>query len=121
MESTMRTSYAKEDVCLLLKDITGLVEPLPSKEREKLIQKGMHYCEMLPIEYEPGKAYMEAYDKALESYAGAVARAVGVLKEIRQIMKSNRWTDEWKTRYQAFLEEHRRKKLLLRLLEGFKA
>ena len=43
MESTMRTSYAKEDVCLLLKDITGLVEPLPSKEREKLIQKGMHY------------------------------------------------------------------------------
>nr|WP_296467086.1 hypothetical protein [uncultured Acetatifactor sp.] len=49
------------------------------------------------------------------------ARAVGVLKEIRQIMKSNRWTDEWKTRYQAFLEEHRRKKLLLRLLEGVKA
>ena len=81
MESTMRTSYAKEDVCFLLKDITGLVEPLPSKEREKLIQKGMHYCEMLPIEYEPGKAYMEAYDKALESYAGAVARAVGVLAD----------------------------------------
>ena len=81
MESTMRTSYAKEDVCFLLKDITGLVEPLPSKEREKLIQKGMHYCEMLPIEYEPGKAYMEAYDKALESYAGAVARAVGALAD----------------------------------------
>lgn len=26
---------------------------------------------------------------------------------------------QWKARYQAFLEEHRRKKLLLRLLEGF--
>lgn len=81
MGSAMRTSYAEEDVCFLLKDITGLVEPLPAKEREKLIQKGMHYCEMLPIEYEPGKAYMEAYDKALESYAGAVALAVGVLAD----------------------------------------
>lgn len=75
----MRSSYAKEDVCLLLKDITGLVEPLPAAEREKLIQEGKHYCEMLPIEYEPSKAYMEAYQKALEGYAKAVARAVGVL------------------------------------------
>ena len=49
------------------------------------------------------------------------ARAVDVVKEIRQIMKSNQWTEEWKTRYQAFLEEHCRKKLLLRLLEGFQA
>lgn len=75
----MRSSYAEEDVCFLLKDITGLVEPLPAKEREKLIQQGAHYCEMLPIEYEPGKAYMETYQRALGSYAGAVARAVGVL------------------------------------------
>lgn len=47
--------------------------------------------------------------------------AVGVLKEIRTIMKKNKWIDEWNDRYKAFLEEHRRKKLLLRSLEGFKA
>lgn len=75
----MRSSYAEEDVCLLLKDITGLVTPLPAQEREKLIQGGAHYCEMLPVEYVPGKKYMEAYEKALESYAGAVARALEVL------------------------------------------
>lgn len=75
----MQSSYAEEDVCLLLKDITGLVKPLPALEREKLIQGGAHYCEMLPVEYVPGKKYMEAYEKALESYSGAVAQAVGAL------------------------------------------
>ena len=38
----MKSSYAKEDVCLLLKDVTGLVAPLPAKEREILIQNGAH-------------------------------------------------------------------------------
>ena len=32
----MRSSYSEEDVILLLKDITGLVEPQPAKVREKL-------------------------------------------------------------------------------------
>ena len=31
----MRSSYLKEDVILLLKDITGLVKPQPTEEREK--------------------------------------------------------------------------------------
>ncbi len=47
----MRTTYKKEDVELLLKDITGLVKPQSTQEREQLIQQGWHYCEMLPIEY----------------------------------------------------------------------
>lgn len=47
--------------------------------------------------------------------------AVSVLKEIRTIMKRNKWTEEWNARYRAFLEEHRRKKLLLKALEGFQA
>ena len=56
----MRSSYKKEDVNLLLKDITGLVKPQPTEEREKLIQAGRHYCEMLPIEYSPSEKYMQA-------------------------------------------------------------
>ena len=43
----------------LLKDITGLVEPEPAEVRERLIQSGRHYCEMLPLEYVPGSAYMK--------------------------------------------------------------
>ena len=49
----MRSSYKESDVIFLLKDITGMVNPQPTEEREKLIQAGKHYCEMLPIEYVP--------------------------------------------------------------------
>lgn len=77
----MRSSYHKEDVILLLKDITGLVEPLPAQEREKRIQAGIHYCEMLPLEYVPTEAYMEAYREALSNYSRPTALAVGRLSD----------------------------------------
>ena len=75
----MRSSYMEEDVTLLLKDITGLVKPQPTKERELLIQSGRHYSEMLPIEYVPTREYMEAYEEALRVYARDTAQAVGKL------------------------------------------
>ena len=77
----MRSSYDREEVELLLKDITGLVEPLPAQVRERNIQRGVHYCEMLPPEYKPSPEYMRAYQDALNNYAGATARAVGALAE----------------------------------------
>ena len=77
----MRTSYRKEDVTLLLKDITGLVQPQPTKERERLIQSGRHYCEMLPIEYVPTEKYMKVYEEALKVYAAPTAAATASLAE----------------------------------------
>lgn len=77
----MRSSYKSEDVILLLKDITGLVKPQPTKERERLIQSGKHYSEMLPVEYVPTQKYMEIYREALEKYAGPTAAAVGKLSD----------------------------------------
>ena len=75
----MRSSYREEDVTLLLKDITGLVKPQPTEERERLIQSGKHYSEMLPVEYVPTQKYMEVYREALEKYARPTAVAVGKL------------------------------------------
>lgn len=77
----MRSSYRESDVVFLLKDITGLVEPKPSEEREKEIQAGRHYCEMLPIEYVPSEKYMEVYQEALENYGKPMALAVGALAD----------------------------------------
>lgn len=77
----MRSSYLTEDVVLLLKDITGLVQPQSTEEREKLIQSGRHYSEMLPIEYVPTEKYMTVYREALGRYAKQVANAVGVLSD----------------------------------------
>lgn len=77
----MRSSYSKDDVILLLKDITGLVEPQSTEERERQIQAGRHYCEMLPIEYVPSSKYMEVYEEALRNYSKPTAKAIGVLAD----------------------------------------
>ena len=78
----MHSSYSNNDVELLLKDITGLVTPLPAEIREKYIQSGTHYCEMLPLEYKPSEQYMQLYLHALTHYAKATAEAVEVVSEI---------------------------------------
>ena len=77
----MRSTYSKDDVEILLKDITGMVEPLPAEIRERHIQKGVHYCEMLPLEYTPSEKYMYAYEEAVKNYSEATAAAVSVLAE----------------------------------------
>lgn len=81
----MRSSYNEEDVVLLLKDISGMVKPQPTEERERLIQSGGHYSEMLPIEYVPTDRYMKIYKETLDIYSGTVAQAVGRLAD--RIMK----------------------------------
>ncbi len=77
----MRSSYRAEDVEILLKDITGQVEPLENAEREKRIQQGVHYSEMLPKEHAPSEAYLKTFYDALERYAPLTAWAVGNLAE----------------------------------------
>lgn len=74
-------TYYHDDVEILLKDITGLVKPLAASEREPLIQSGVHYSEMLPLEYEPTEAYMAIYRLALERYSKITADAVGAVSE----------------------------------------
>ena len=75
----MRSSFRQDDVTLLLKDITGLVDPLPTAEREKRIQGGTHYSEMLPLEYRPSEAYLALYEKSMELFGGATAEAVSAV------------------------------------------
>ena len=77
----MRTSFHEEDVKLLLKDITGLVVPLPSSEREKKIQNGTHYSEMLPLERLPSHDYLLAYEKSLDVFGQITADAIAQLSE----------------------------------------
>ncbi len=78
----MFSSYKEDDVTLLLKDITGKVEPLDTKERETLIQSGVHYSEMLPLEYVPSEEYIESYKKAVELYSKITAESVATVAEL---------------------------------------
>ncbi len=77
----MRSSYKETDVTLLLKDITGLVEPLSAEKREPLIQSGVHYCEMLPLEYEPTEKYIGEYERALADFSEETAAACAAAAE----------------------------------------
>lgn len=75
----MRSSYKDSDVILLLKDLTGKIEPLSTEEREKAIQSGTHYCEMLPLEKAPSSQYMLIYKELLDKFAKVNADAVARL------------------------------------------
>lgn len=72
----MFSSYKPHDVEILLKDITGMVQPLGTRERELRIQSGVHYSEMLPIEYMPSAQYLKTFYEALDRYSGITAQAV---------------------------------------------
>lgn len=75
-------TYKADDVTILLKDITGMVTPLGTQERENRIQSGTHYSEMLPIEYKPSEAYLDAYYDAVKRYAKLTAQAVAHVADL---------------------------------------
>lgn len=82
MNRLVKTSYAKDDVIVLLKDLTGGMKPLSTEEREKAIQGGVHYSALLPEEKEPTPEYMELYYKALNEKKESIAQHIGKIAEI---------------------------------------
>ncbi len=81
LEPDQMGSYKKEDVVFLLQDIGQKVQEIPTGEREKLIQAGTHYSEMLPVEYQPGEGYLKLFHDTLTLYAERIAVAVGIVAE----------------------------------------
>jgi ribosomal protein L7Ae-like RNA K-turn-binding protein len=74
-------TFLPEDVTLLLEDVAGTISPTPTEERERLIQSGVHYSEMLPLEYRPSARYLEEYCRALEEFSRETADAAAVAAE----------------------------------------
>jgi len=77
----MNSAFMPEDVTLLLEDITGKIQPKPTSERERLIQSGVHYSEMLPLEQRPSEQYLREYYHALETFANQTAEALAIVCE----------------------------------------
>ena len=74
-------SYCTEDVVFLLKDISHLIVEQDNEFRENAIQSGIHYSEMLPIEYTPSKEYMDIFYSTLEHSKIKLAYLVSILSE----------------------------------------
>lgn len=74
-------SYPDNDVIFLLKDLSPIPMEIDTSEREKAIQNGGHYSEMLPIEYKPSNEYMKLFFSSLENSKHKVAKAVAIVSE----------------------------------------
>ncbi|MEK5529115.1 cysteine protease StiP family protein [Viridibacillus sp. FSL R5-0468] len=74
-------SYQPDDCVFLLRDLSKQSLEMSNEERERLIQSGTHYSEMLPIEYQPSKEYLKLFHQTLAAYAKRIAIAVGVVAE----------------------------------------
>jgi hypothetical protein len=72
-------SYSEDDVIFLLKNISDVVSEKITIEREELIQKGVHYSEMLPVEYPLSKEYYNLFYKSLDKYKEEIASYLAIL------------------------------------------
>lgn len=77
----VRTTYSKNDVVILLNDISGRIEAQDTNQRERLIQSGVHYSEMLPLEYKPSNDYINIYNKSLREMSRTTAEYCSILAE----------------------------------------
>lgn len=75
-------SYPASDVTFLLKDLSDVSLERGTAEREEAIQSGVHYSEMLPVEYQPTEQYIELFHETLQHTARKVALAVAVVSEM---------------------------------------
>lgn len=90
MQNLVKTSYDKKDVIVLLKDLTDKMREMSTEEREKAIQSGIHYSEMLPQEKEPSKEYEDLYNKALNDKKEDIAKGIAIVSEIMLDNTKNR-------------------------------
>ncbi|MFI6212180.1 phosphoribosyltransferase [Nocardia brasiliensis] len=76
-------SYAADEVCWLLQDLSAVDLEADVVERERRIQAGVaHYAESLPIEYQPDAAYRALFDDVLAGSAERLALAVATVAEL---------------------------------------
>ncbi|MGX7418118.1 cysteine protease StiP family protein [Carnobacterium gallinarum] len=81
MKPFIKGSYSDDDVIFLLQDISKNVAEIATAEREKLIQSGIHYSEMLPVEYQPTAEYIALFKETLADSATRIALSVGIVAE----------------------------------------
>ncbi|CAH1200457.1 Cysteine protease StiP [Paenibacillus plantiphilus] len=91
-DPTPMGSYKQEDVIFLLKDLSDVNLERNNEDREVAIQTGVHYSEMLPVEYQPTPEYLQLFHDTLRESAKRIAYAVGIVSEIIVKKKGTRIT-----------------------------
>lgn len=80
-EPNMRTSYSKNDCVFVLQEVGNKIPEIDNFEKEKLLQSGVHYSEMLAIEKIHKKEYLNFFYKCLEKNKKEIAIYNAILAE----------------------------------------
>ena len=75
------STFKDDDVTLLLTNLTGQIEPKSTEERERLIQSGTHYSEMIPEEKKPSAEYETLFCHSLNNFSEKVASCIAAVSE----------------------------------------
>ena len=75
----VKTSYPKEDITFLLKDVSEEFVESTLEEREKAVQTGAHYAERLPMEYRPSDEYTNLYHETVIKTKEQLSYLVGLV------------------------------------------
>jgi hypothetical protein len=86
----LHTSYDSAEVSFLLTDLSDVQLEMTVAEREKQVQAGRNYAEMLPMEARPSEAYLHLFEQLLADSAAAVAEHVGVVTEMTMAARRGR-------------------------------
>lgn len=90
-QQLVKTSYSKDDVIVLLKDLSADMKEMGTKEREMAIQSGVHYSEMLPQEKAPSEEYEALYNKAVAEKKLEIALGIARVSEIMWARKNGEY------------------------------
>lgn len=88
VQDLVKTSYNKDDVIVLLKDLSSEMKEMSTDERERAIQSGVHYSEMLPEEKAPSEEYEQLYELALSKKRYEISLGIARVAEIMWAAKN---------------------------------
>lgn len=80
-EPNMKTSYSKEECVFVLQEIGDKIPEIDTLEKERLLQSGVHYSEMLALEKVHKKEYLDFFHKCLEKSKEDIAYYTAILAE----------------------------------------
>lgn len=80
-EPNIKSSYSKEDCIFVLNEIGDNIQEISALEKEKLLQSGIHYSEMLTKEEVHKKEYKEFFFKCLEDTKYDIAKYIDILSQ----------------------------------------
>ena len=77
----LNSSYNKDDVIFLLKDLTNIIPSTSLEEKERLIASGVNYSEMITDEEPVSDEINKVFEEMLQAEKANIAEYVGVISE----------------------------------------